>query len=227
VPRTVNIAEHTVRKEAFLDVAQRLIQTKGYEAMSIQDVLDQLEASRGAFYHYFDSKHELLESVVERFADVAMQSVAPILADLHLSAVEKFERAFGGIARLKAEQKELVLAIMEAWRSDGNAIVREKLRQMTARRLGPMLSTVVTQGVRDGLFKVDSPEETASVLMIMMQGFQEVAGEIFVARQAGTMTFAAARRTFAAYTNAIERILGVAHGSINLLDEATLRFWFA
>jgi AcrR family transcriptional regulator len=60
MPRTVNATLYTVRREAFLDVAQRLVQTKGYEAMSIQDVLDELDASKGAFYHYFDSKQALL-----------------------------------------------------------------------------------------------------------------------------------------------------------------------
>src|SRR5579872_4074269 len=55
IPRTVNPMLHTVRREAFVDVAQHLIQTRGYEAMSIQDVLDAVGASRGAFYYYFDS----------------------------------------------------------------------------------------------------------------------------------------------------------------------------
>src|ERR1700724_1817144 len=81
VARTVNATLHTVRRDAFLDVAQRLVETKGYEAMSVQDVLDELDASKGAFYHYFDSKQALLEAVVERFADGAIASLAPVLND--------------------------------------------------------------------------------------------------------------------------------------------------
>ena len=72
MPRTVNVEAHQVRRDAFLDVAQRLIQTKGYEQMSIQDVLDELDTSKGALYHYFDSKQALLDGVVDRFADAAM-----------------------------------------------------------------------------------------------------------------------------------------------------------
>src|ERR1700674_5720851 len=102
--RTVNATLRTVRRDAFLDVAQRLVETKGYEAMSIQDVLDQLEASKGAFYHYFDSKQALLGAVVERFADGALAAVAPILSDPHLPALKKLERVFAGIARSKAER---------------------------------------------------------------------------------------------------------------------------
>src|SRR3979490_510655 len=121
--RTVNATLHTVRRDAFLDVAQRLVQTKGYEAMSIQDVLDELDASKGAFYHYFDSKQALLEAGGERFADPAIPPLAPMLNDPELPALRKLERTFSGIASYKAQQKEFVLAIIKVWNSDGNAIV--------------------------------------------------------------------------------------------------------
>lgn len=226
MPRTVDAVAHRVRREAFLDVAQRLIQTKGYERMSIQDVLDALDTSRGAFYHYFDSKRALLEAVVDRFADGAMVAVAPVLADPDLPAVRKLERVFGGIARWKAERRELTLAIMEVWNSDGNAIVREKVRRMTASRLVPLLSTVIRQGIDEGRFTAASPVETATVLVSLIQGHQQLAAEQFIARQAGTITFEAVQRSCAAFTEAFERILGVPSGSVTLTDEATLHLWF-
>ena len=224
--RTVNATLHTVRREAFLEVAQHLIQTKGYEAMSVQDVLDELEASKGAFYHYFDSKVALLEAVIERLADAGLAAVAPILEDPDLPAVRKLEKVFAGIARFKAEQMDLVLAIVEVWKSDGNAVVREKLRRLTASRMLPLLSTVVRQGVEEGMFDVPSPDETTRVLMSLMQGFQEIAMDLFIARQAGTIKFDEVRRSIASFTEAFERILGIPKRSVTLADEATLRFWF-
>ncbi len=224
--RTVNATLHTVRRDAFLDVAQRLVTTKGYEAMSIQDVLDELEASKGAFYHYFDSKQALLEAVVERFADGAMASLAPVLNDPDLPALTKLEKVFAGIASLKAEQKDLMLAIIEVWNSDGNAIVREKVRRLSERIMVPLFSAVVRQGVDEGTLKVDSPEDTARVLVSLMQGFQLLATDLFIARQAGTVSFEVVQRSVAANTEAFERILGVPKGSLTLTDEPTLRFWF-
>jgi AcrR family transcriptional regulator len=215
-----------VRRDAFLDVAQRLIQTKGYEAMSIQDLLDPLEASKGAFYHYFDSKQALLEAVVERFADSAMASLAPVLADPGLPALRKLEKFFAGIASLKAEQKDLMLAIIEVWNSDGNAIVREKVRRLSERIMIPLLSAVVKQGVDEGTLQVDSPDEMAKVLASLMLGFQQQATDMFIARQAGAITFEVVQRSVAAHTEAFERILGLPKGSVTLTDETTLRFWF-
>src|SRR5260370_8299608 len=99
--RTVNATLYTVRRDAFLDVAQRLIQTKGYETMSVQDLLDELEASKGAFYHYFDSKQALLEAVVERFADGAMASLAPVFNHPELPPLTQLDKVFSAIATLK------------------------------------------------------------------------------------------------------------------------------
>jgi AcrR family transcriptional regulator len=224
--RTLNATLHTVRRDAFLDVAQRLIQTKGYEAMSVQDVLDELEASKGAFYHYFDSNQALVEAVIERIADSGLAAVAPILADPDLPALRKLEKVFAGIARFKADRKELMVAIIEVWKSDANAIVREKLRRLSATLMLPLFSLVVRQGVDEGTFHVASPDETTKVLLALMQGFQEIATDDFIARQAGTITFEHVRRTVASFTDAFERILGVPSGSVTLTDEPTLRFWF-
>jgi len=226
MPRTVNATLYTVRRDAFLDVAQRLIQTKGYETMSVQDVLDEVEASKGAFYHYFDSKQALLEAVVERFADGAMASLAPVLNDPELPALSKLEKVFAGIATLKAEQKELMLAIIAVWNSDGNAIVREKVRRLSERIMVPLFSAVVRQGVDEGTLHVDSPDETARVLVSLMQGFQLQATDLFIARQDGTISFEVVQRAVAANTEAFERILGIPKGSLKLTDDATLRFWF-
>ena len=224
--RTVNATLHTVRRDAFLDVAQRFVQTKGFDAMSVQDVLDELDASKGAFYHYFDSKQALLEAVVDRFADAAIATITPILSDPNLPAVRKLERIFSGIASFKAQQKEFVLAMIEVWNSDGNAMVREKLRRLTVNRLVPLLSVVIEQGIKEGTFAAQSPEETAMVLTSLMQGFQQQASDLFIARQAGTIGFDAVQRSVAANTEAFERILGLAAGTLTLIDEPTLHFWF-
>src|SRR5262249_52797772 len=148
-----------VRRDAFLDVAQRLIQAVGYEQMSVQDVLDELDASRGAFYHYFKSKVALLEAVCDRMVTVALAAVAPVVDDPALTAPEKLARLFAGIGHWKAERRDLILALIRVWRSDDNALVREKLRQETMTRLAPLLARIIAQGQAEGVFSVTSPED--------------------------------------------------------------------
>ena len=60
----------------------------------------------------------------------------------------------------------------------------------------------------------------------MILGANETATDLYVARQAGTITFDAVERTLDAYTKAFERVLGVRPGSLAIADQATLRQWY-
>ena len=92
--RIVNEQGYAARRNAILDVAQRLVYTRGYEQMAIQDVLDELRISKGAFYHYFDSKPALLEALIERMQQEALELLNPIVQDPHLPTLEKLQRFF-------------------------------------------------------------------------------------------------------------------------------------
>jgi AcrR family transcriptional regulator len=226
VARTLDLEKHTVKKEAFVDAALRLMQSKGYEQMTIQDLLDALDVSRGAFYHYFDSKQELLGAMVDRIADQALSAVAPVVGDPELSALAKLERFFGGIAQFKTDRKTLMLEFIKVWTSDFNAVVRDKVRRTVVGRVAPLLARIIEQGVAEEVFSVDSPRETAAILMSLMTSFQDDATELFLARQANTITYEQAERTMQSFANAFERILGAEPGSIPIVDQRTLQEWF-
>ena len=225
MPRTVNATAVEVRREAFVDVAERLIQTKAYEQMSIQDVLDEVGASRGGFYHYFDSKQQLLDAVIARMADAALAVVSPIVTDSHLGAIDKLQRLFAGIAGWKAERRDLVFGIAQVWLSDDNALVREKFRERLVGQLAPLLAAIIRQGNAEGTFKATAPDETARVLVSLIQAANLVATELFIARQQREVSFDAVERTLSAYAGAYERILGIPAGSL-ALDRPTLLMWF-
>ncbi len=226
MPRTRNAAEHAIKREAFVEAGLRLMQARGYEQMSIQDVLDDVGASRGAFYHYFDSKQELLSAMVDRIADQALSSLQPVVDDPRLAAIPKFELFFGGIARYKTDRKTLMLELIKVWRSDDMAVVRDRLRHTMVDKIAPILARIIEQGVAEEVFGVESPDETATVLMMLMTGFQDFATDVFVARQANRITYEEATHTFVSFVRAFERILGATPGSIPIVDESTLREWF-
>src|SRR5689334_20008232 len=112
-PRTVNPRTHALRRDEFIDAGQRLIQTRGYEQFSLDDLLTEVGASKGAFYHYFGSKVELLAAIVDRLTDAAMERVQVVVDDPALTAVEKFRGYFAMIASLKAERREFLLELMK------------------------------------------------------------------------------------------------------------------
>ena len=225
--RTLDVAVHTVRRDTFVEAAQRLIVTEGYERMSVQDVLDEVDASRGAFYHYFDSKGALLDAVVERMVDQATTRVEPIVTDSSLTATARLSGIFTGIADWKGEQADLILGLLDAWLADENAIVREKVRRHILDRLAPLLTTILRDGRKNGEFSVSAPEETARVVISLVLGANETASRLYVGRRAGTIEIDEVVRVLGAFAEALERIVGAEPGSLPIADEALIRHWYA
>ncbi len=224
--RTLNVEAHAVRRDTFVDAATRLIQSKGYGQLSIQAVLEDTGASKGAFYHYFDSKEALLEAVVDRIVDGALAAAQPVLLNPDTSAVEKLIGMFRDIAGWKNARRDLMLGLLEVWMSDDNMVVREKLRASLLPKLRPIFTGIVTEGEAEGLFDVEDPAFAANVVLLMITGAQETAVRLFIDCQNGSSTIADVRRMVAAFQQALERILGATPGSLTYIDEETIQLWF-
>jgi AcrR family transcriptional regulator len=217
---------HSVRRDAILDVAEQLIRTRGYERTSIQDVQDALGVSRGAIYHYFRSKAALLEAVVERAGDSVLALLSPVVDDPDLSAVSKLQAVFVTGGRWKSERRDLMLALLQGWYSDDNAVVREHLTRATVARLRPLMADIVRQGVTEGSMSVASSEHAAEIIVALFTTSGERTGRLLLERHERRVPFEHAASLVAAYDEAVERILGLPPGSFRLIDEPTLRFWF-
>ena len=78
-----------------LDVAFRLFMEKGYEHTSIQDIIKHLGGlSKGAIYHHFKSKEDILEAVSDRMAAESNKMLADIRDDMALNGLEKLRKIF-------------------------------------------------------------------------------------------------------------------------------------
>ena len=89
-----------------LDVSQRLFIEKGYDNTTIQDIIDELGGlTKGAIYHHFSSKQDILDAVIERlFAKNTLSaSWRKIQSDTDITGGEKLKRMLA--AALTDEQE--------------------------------------------------------------------------------------------------------------------------
>ena len=70
-----------MRRLELVDLAQRLFLERGYERTTVNDVIDAAGVSKGAFYHHFRAKEELLEAIAERFARQSLKAMGAVRAD--------------------------------------------------------------------------------------------------------------------------------------------------
>ncbi len=223
--RIVKEEEHAIKRKEILDVAQRLIYTKGYEQMTIQDILAEAQISKGAFYHYFDSKQALLEGLIERIRQEAEAVMEPVLKDENLPALEKLHRYFDMAARWKSARKELMLALLRTWYDERNALLRQKVQAATIQWLAPNLAEIIRQGIGEGSLSTPYPEQAGGVATALLVGMSDTAAGLLLAGELKAETFRQFAEMVAAYNNAMERVLGAAPGSIRLMDPEILKEW--
>ena len=110
--RKVKEEEYIARRRDILDASYRLVYTKGFDQMTVQDILDDLKISKGAFYHYFSSKGEVLEALVERIVDEIEPALISIVQDPHRTALDKLQGYFDTAVRWKTAHKSLILSLL-------------------------------------------------------------------------------------------------------------------
>jgi AcrR family transcriptional regulator len=168
--RTVKPEAVAAKRREILNAAQRLVFTKGYEQMSIQDILDEVQISSGAFHHYFDSRGALLEAFVERIKQETEKPLLPIIHDPKLSAIEKLQGFFDTLDRLRSARKVEVVKLLRVWYTDANAIVRQKVDEAVFQQRAPLLTEIVRQGIGEGSFTIAYPDNAGEVLLSLLQG---------------------------------------------------------
>lgn len=226
--RIRKLEEHTAKRNEILDTALRLVYSKGYDKMTIQDILDQLQMSKGAFYHYFESKADVLEALVERMVVEQVEShIFTIVQDPNLTALEKLQRYFDTAVQWKTSQKEFIMELTRVWYSDENALARQKMLNMMVQHVTPLFVQIINQGVQEGVFSTPYPEYASQVNINLVQGLGDTFARMLLSEGAkNSNAVQEAEKLIAAYNDALERILGAPKGSIHLMDTASLNKWF-
>jgi AcrR family transcriptional regulator len=230
VARTVNVAEQAARRDAILDAAERLILSTGYERLTVQDILEDLQISKGAFYHYFDSKPAVIEALTGRLVGDSERALAPIVEDPEMGALEKLQRFSSEIIRWKSVRQNLLTAMLTIWYAPGNIAFRLLVDQATAKRLAPLLSAIVCQGVDEHQFATAYPEHAGGIIVAVLQALQdEMAHQLLAAarRSSGAPKAKEIAATHAAHIEAIERYLGAPAGTLYRADAPAVSSWIA
>lgn len=160
-----------VRRAQILDASHRLFLTKGYDATTIEDILDAVGIAKGTLYHHFPGKESILDAIVVRASDAIAERAARA-ASAPGPAPERFLAA---VAAARAPEEDIELA--QQLRSSGN--LRFHVLSMTEgyARLVPILTRVVEEGVAAG--ELSTPDPHGSVEVILAAGLTLLDGGIF------------------------------------------------
>lgn len=194
------------RRNEILDAAEILFTSKGYMETTIIDILEAVGIAKGTFYYYFKSKEQVLDAILVRMVDRDVEKMRLVLQDMSLNPIEKMA------AMLRVQQAQpgdLKYKMNEIFHKPGNGDMHLKFNVLALRHISPLLAAAVREGVKQGVFQLEYPEEIAEYLL----------GASVFAFDEGLNQWSAQQltRRALAFISMLESALGAAKGSFSFV----------
>lgn len=149
--------------EKILNVAQRLFLEKGYDNTTIQDIVDHLDGlSKGAVYHHFKSKEEIMDAVGDRMF-LSNNPFEAVRQRSDLNALEKLREAI----RLNQSDEARTGMTIQAIPLTRNPRLLVEMIESNRRILTPYYLELLEEGNRDGSLHTEYAKEIAELLPLL------------------------------------------------------------
>jgi AcrR family transcriptional regulator len=165
--------DFTRTRALLIETAGQLFASRGYDGTSVDAIIRQAGVSKGAFYHHFSSKEQVLDAVTDFIVEDALRQIGEAVADTTVGATVRLNRFLNA-------SKVWRLAHFGLWREvsvvllrDVNAPMLRKIQAQTVARAAPMLAEIIQQGVAEGVFDAPNPLETARLILQLGMASQD------------------------------------------------------
>lgn len=147
--------------EKILEVSQRLFLEKGYDNTKIQDIADELGMTKGAIYHHFKSKEEIM-NVLGDTMFVNNNPFEIVKKRNDLNGLEKMKY----VIKLNQSNEQMVELTNQALPLLENPQILSKMFESNYQNLLPYWLELIEEGQKDGSIKTDQPKELAELLIL-------------------------------------------------------------
>lgn len=159
------------KKEYILEKARQVFSEKGYRTVTMKDIVDACEISRGGLYLYFDSTKELFLQVLQKESqeaddvfsrEIGEDATAADILTLFLKEQKK---------ELLRKKDTLTVAIYEFFFENHMPKKENTLRKQFDAAV-KILEVLIVSGVKSGEFVCENPKAMARNIMFVLEGLK-------------------------------------------------------
>jgi AcrR family transcriptional regulator len=148
-------ARYEQRRQEVIDTAARLFAERGYQATSIDDLVEATGLTRGGLYHYPASKQELLFSILDELIDPLLERARAIVSapgspETHLREVTR-----AWLGHIASHHDHMVVFNQERGTLERDA--RWEHVRNVRRSFEELLREILRRGQEDGSFELRDP----------------------------------------------------------------------
>jgi len=163
---------HDNTRQHILETGQRIIVGKGFASVGLNEILTSAGVPKGSFYHYFESKEQYGQALLQEYFDRYLADLDVLFADCATTGKERlmsyWQQWLDKQRDACTEQKCLVVKLGGEV-SDLSDAMRLTLRDGTDQVVA-RIATLIEAGVADGSIPPLDPQATAQTLYQLWLG---------------------------------------------------------
>lgn len=153
-----------ITEQRILDASLKLFLEKGYEHTTIQDIIDELgDLTKGAIYHHFKSKSEIIESVMNQIYGAQNDDYEAIVNG-NGTGLERLSHLL--MASVKSPGNRLMIKAAPNILKNPRFLTKQLFESLNE-TVPKLILPLVEQGIQDGSIKTDYPRELSEALIIL------------------------------------------------------------
>lgn len=160
MPRTKINFEN--KRQELLHAIWEILLKYGYEKTTLSVIIEELGISKGAFYHYFQSKEECADAAIAAYVSRSVP-VLQGMDDAGECASVRLQRAIlNGILLFHQDAGQDTFM-----NQPENAVFHQKIMIAFTKYLSPFYSSLIQEGLKNHEFETAFPLETAEMLLTL------------------------------------------------------------
>lgn len=203
-----------VRRQELLQAAIALFEEKGFHQTSINDVISRVGVTKGAFYYYFRSMDDVMESIALSRAEKMVETARRYADRVDLDALSKVQglirEAIAGY-RMRRSSRPISVELLHG---EENAKLSYRIHQRVTAAAVPILRAVIQQGMDEGVFRLQSADDAANLYMQLTSLFKDAVSRVPTSGDGEASWHQIVARKLAYYSRVLEASLGLQPGAL-------------
>ncbi len=164
---TVRRRRPGIDKNMIIAAAAELFAKKGYRATSLDEVAEKLGVKKSSFYHYINSKEDVLMAIFDQFYALSEKHLRSISEDSSIPPNERLRRMVHGYVKLMTDDFNIIGSLIRAETELSRPNQMIVLRRN--RELERMFEHVVIEGQKQGVIRNVTPRLIALAIIGMIE----------------------------------------------------------
>ena len=156
------------KREIIYDALERLMCKVPFKDISVESIAREANVGKGSIYYYFESKDEILDSLIERSFRRAIREYLNCI-NCEKTALGRIKQLFRSV--LKKDFADSRSNLIITLHLSDDLVLHNKLKEVAVQELAPILTLLLEQGLEEGSIKMEYPKEGAEIIVAALTVF--------------------------------------------------------